>query len=180
MNLIINSSPKDIYSVGVTLAERLATALGGPRHMIRLYDHHDGYFNFKFHDSWIDEVVAAQSLIMPVAMWNFSIPAALKDFIDKISKRGKLWDLGQNNQMVGLLKDRPVYIIMTSGFEYEIGHPQDFITPYLKTVWASFGVHDLRQFRIGSVENSKGLVSNEDFLNLKTDEMLKTFGIHHA
>jgi FMN-dependent NADH-azoreductase len=180
MNLIVNSSPKDIYSVGVTLAERLAKTLGGPRHMIRLYDHNEGYFNFKFHDSWIDEVIAAQSIIIPVPMWNFTVPAALKDFLDKISKRGRVWDLDKDNKMVGILKDRPLYIIMTSGFEYEPGHSQDFLIPYLKTVWASFGVRDVRHFRIGSVENSKVLVADENFLNLKTAEMLQTFGLHHA
>jgi FMN-dependent NADH-azoreductase len=180
MNLIINSSPKDVYSVGVALAERLAKAIGGPRHMIRLYEHEEGYFNFKFHDSWIDEVVAAQSLIIPVPMWNFTVPAALKDFIDKISKRGRLWDLDKDNKMTGLLRDRPLYIIMTSGFEYEPGHPQDFLVPYLKAVWSSFGVHDVRHFRIGSIENSKSLISDDNFLAQKTAEMLKTFGINHG
>jgi FMN-dependent NADH-azoreductase len=182
MNLIINSSPKNESSVGVgiTLAERLAKALGGPRHMIRVYDDTGGYFSYKFHDAWIDEVIRAQSLIIPVAMWNFGVPAALKDFIDKISKRGRVWDLDRDNRMVGLLKDRPVYIIMTSGYEYEIGHPQDFVVPYLKAVWASFGVSDVRAFRVGGVENSQVLLSNEEYLKIKTDEMLGTFGIYHA
>jgi FMN-dependent NADH-azoreductase len=180
MNLIINSSPKDAFSVGVTLAERLAKILGGPRHMIRLYDHAEGYFDFQFHDAWINEVMAAKSLIIPVAMWNFTIPAALKDFIDKISKRGRLWDLDKDNRMIGLLADRPVYIIMTSGFEYETGHPQDFILPYLRTVWASFGVHDVREFRVGGVEGSRVLCSDENYLKEKTEAMTKAFGIEHV
>jgi FMN-dependent NADH-azoreductase len=180
MNLIINSSPKDAHSVGVTLAERLAQTLGGPRHMIRIYDDHDGYFNFKFHEAWIDEVIRAERLIIPVAMWNFAIPAALKDFLDKISKRGKLWDLDGNNRMTGLLKDRPIYIIMTSGYEYETGHPHDFVTPYLKAVWASFGVRDVREFRVGGVDRSRALSSDESYLQDKTAEMLKTFGLNNA
>jgi len=52
--------------------------------------------------------------------------------------------------------------------------------PYLKTVWSSFGVQDVRHFRIGSIESSKSLVSDETFLAQKTAEMLKTFGLNHA
>jgi FMN-dependent NADH-azoreductase len=179
MNLIINSSPKNEFSVGVTLAERLAAALGGPRREIRLYDH-PGYFNYQFQDGWIDEVIAAQALIMPVAMWNFGIPAALKDFLDKISKRGRVWELDKSYKMYGLLKDRPVYVIMTSGYEYETGHPANFVTSYLKTVWASFGVLDVREFRVSGVFNSPNLCKDEHFIKQKTDDMIKTFGLTHA
>ncbi len=177
MNLIINSSPKDTYSVGVTLAQRLAQALGGPHDAIRLYDEQDGYFHFKFHDQWIEKVIVAKSLIIPVAMWNFAVPAAFKDFLDKVSKRGKLWDLDGDARMVGLLKDRPVYVIMTSGFEYGSSDPNDFVAPYLKAVWASLGIHDVRVFRVGGVDNSRTLSQDEAYLKQKTAEMLKVFGI---
>lgn len=177
MNLIINSSPKDDFSVGISLAQRLAETLGGSQEMIRLYEQQNGYFQFKFHDEWIGKVVEAKSLIMPVAMWNFSVPAALKDFLDKISKRGRLWDLDKDNRMTGLLKDRPVYIIMTSGFEYETGHPNDFVAPYLKAVWASFGIRDVRIFRLGGIDSSRKLSQDDAYLQHKTEEMLRTFGI---
>ena len=177
MSLIINSSPKNGYSVGVTLAERFAKSLGETPRMIRIYDDTSGYFNFKFNDAWIDEVIQAKSVIIPVAMWNFGIPAALKDFLDKISQRGKLWDLDKNNQMIGLLHDRPTYVIMTSGYDYDIGHPNDFIVPYLKTVWASFGVRDVREFRVGGVERSRALCEDENYLKRTTDAMIKHFGL---
>ena len=177
MNLIINSSPKDEFSVGVTLAQRLAHILNGPAEMIRLYDDQDAYFHFQFRDEWIRRVTEAKCLIIPVAMWNFGIPAALKDFLDKISRRGKLWDLDQDSKMIGLLEDRPVYIIMTSGYDYETGHPHDFVIPYLKAVWASFGVLNVKEFRVGGVENSRTLSVDEEYLKSKTAEMLRAFGI---
>ena len=177
MNLIINSSPKDDLSVGIALAQRLVQVLGGPQDMIRLYEEQDGYFEFKFNDQWIERIMNAKNLIIPIAMWNFGVPAAFKDFLDKISKRGKLWELDGGNRMTGLLKDRPVYVIMTSGFEYETGHPNDFVAPYLKAVWASFGIHDVRIFRLGGIDSSRTLSQDDAYLKRRTEEMLRSFGI---
>lgn len=177
MNLIINSSPKEHpKSVGGALAERLALRLGGSTQTIRIYDSDQTYFNYAFRDDWIDMLISAECLIIPVAMWNFTIPAALKDFIDKTGKPGKLWEI-KDGKFRGLLSDRPVYIIMTSGWYYPPDSAHDFVIPYLKTVLSSFGIHDIRVFRVGGVEGSEELGKDEVFLDAKSGEMLKAFGI---
>lgn len=178
MNLIINSSPKDHpRSVGGALAERLAQRLGGPTGTIRIYDSEQSYFNYHFREDWIDRFIGARRLIIPVAMWNFTVPAALKDFIDKIAKQGRLWEITAEGKFAGLLDDRPVYIIMTSGGHYPAGAAYDFVVPYLKAVMSSFGIHDVKAFRLGGVEASEELVRDKTFIEDKTAAMFKAFGL---
>lgn len=178
MNLIVNSSPKTHpRSVGGALADRLARRLGGTAKTIRIYDSEQSYFNYEFREDWIDLFSRAERLIIPVAMWNFTVPAALKDFIDKIAKQGRLWEITKEGKFKGLLKDRPVYIIMTSGGHYPSGAAYDFVAPYLKAVLSSFGIHDVKVFRLGGVEGSEDLVKNKTFIEEKTAAMFKAFGL---
>jgi FMN-dependent NADH-azoreductase len=151
--------------------------MGGKRHIIRIYDIEQKYFNYEYHQEWIDFLVASKSIIIPVPMWNFMIPAALKDFFDKTIKRGQLWDIDKEGHFVGLLPDRPAYLIMTSGGEYPAGSSQDFVIPYLRTVLAFVGIKDVKEFRIGNVGGVNPPMTDDDFLKQKTREMLKAFGL---
>ena len=131
MNLIINSTPNDEKrSLGGALALRFVKNLGGPTRVIRIYNSPQQYFAYEFNQRWMNQVAAADNIIIPVPVWNYSIPAALKDFFDKISKSGKLWKLDENGKSVGLLKKTKVYIILTSGFALPAGSPEDFVVPY--------------------------------------------------
>ena len=133
MNLIIDPNPKDDqYSVNGALAQRLANVLGGPTSVIRLYEADQKYFNYEYNQEWMNAVLHAQRLVFPVPMWNMGIPAALKDFFDKITKRGQLWDFDENKKYIGLLKEKSAFIIMTSGDVHTDDSPNDFVVPYLK------------------------------------------------
>ena len=177
MNLIINSSPKQEHSIGVILAERLVGRMPGPTKMVNIYGSDQKYFHFKFNQEWIDLVKAASRIIIPVAMWNLTIPAALKDFLDKIIKRKELWDLDERNQYVGLLADRPVYVIMTSSAEYGPQSPDDFVMPYLKAVLKSIGIHTVYEFRVENIFDSRKMSKDAQFLQQQTQAMHKAFGL---
>ena len=164
-------------SVNIALAKKLADTMGGPTEIIRIYDYDQRYFNYQFNQEWIDLLVNAKSLIFPVPMWNLSIPAALKDFLDKVIKKGQVWDIDKNNQFIGLLKDRPTYIIMTSGDYYLPGHPHDFVVPYLQTLLRNLGIKTVKDFRIGGVKGDASLLADKKFMEAKTKEMFKAFGL---
>lgn len=178
MNLIINPNPKkSAQSVGSTLARRLADHFSGETRVIRIYEFNQQYFNYKFNQEWIDLVLAAKRLVLPVPMWNFCIPAALKDFFDKIAKQGVLWDLDKNNKYKGLLKNKTAYIIMTSGDQYPPNADCDFVIPYLRTFLTFIGVSEVKDFSVGGVTKSTELAADRSYLNQKTKEMLKAFGL---
>ena len=176
MNLIIDPNPKDYQcSLNSALAQRLAQAFGGETKVIRLYEGDQKYFNYEYNQEWIDLVIGARRLIFPVPMWNWGIPAALKDFFDKIIQRGKLWDFDEEKKYVGFLKKRSAYIIMTSGDFFSADSPKDFVVPYLRTILGFLGIGDVKDFRIGGVRN-KNLVGDPVYLDCKTQEMFAAFG----
>jgi len=177
MNLIIDPNPKDDqYSLNSALAQRLAQALGGKTKVIRLYEGDQKYFNYEYNQEWIDLVAGARRLIFPVPMWNFSIPASLKDFFDKIIQRGKLWDFDENKNYAGLLKRHSAYIIMTSGDHFPADSPKDFVVPYLRVILEFLGITQLKDFRIGGVRN-KNIIGDPVYLDQKTREMFTAFGL---
>ena len=177
MNLIIDPNPKhDQYSLNTALALRLAQELGQETKILRLYDGDQHYFNYEYNQEWVDSILAARRLIFPVPMWNLSIPASLKDFFDKVIQRGRLWDLDENKNYVGLLKEHSAYIIMTSGDYYPPASPNDFVVPYLKTILSFLGIPDIKDFRVGGVRN-KNIVDDPHYMAERTQEMLKVFGL---
>ena len=177
MNLIIDPNPNaDQYSLNSALAQRLAKELGGETNVLRLYDGDQRYFNYEYNQAWIDLVVGARCLIFPVPMWNFGIPASLKDFFDKIIQRGKLWDFDENKNYVGLLQKHSAYVIMTSGDYFPTDSPRDFVVPYLRTILKFLGIGLVKDFRIGGVRN-KNIVGDPVYLDEKTREMFTAFGV---
>ena len=178
MNLIVHSSPKNIEkSLGGVLAKQLADRLGGETQIIFLYDSKQGYFNYESNDEWINLFISAKNIIFPVPMWNFSIPAALKDFFDYITKQGKLWAIDKQGNFIGLLSDRPAYIIMTSGGDYPSGSPRDFVVPYLKMVLEFVGIKTVKDFRVSGVTKSEKLIADKMYLENKSHQMFKAFNL---
>ena len=178
MNLIINAYPKqEAHSLGVALAENLSKHLGSKAHMVRIYDTEQKYFNYEHNQEWIDLVIKSKVIIIPVPVWNFMVPAALKDFFDKVIKRAQLWDMDKEGKFFGLLSDRPVYIIMTSGGSYPAGSAKDFIIPYLKATFEFIGIKSVKEFRVSQVSRSQKLISDQEYFEQKASEMLKNFGV---
>ena len=177
MNLIVDPNPNsDGYVLNTTLAKRLADRLGGETHIIHLYDSDQRYFSYEYNEGWIDLVLSAKRLIFPTPMWNLTIPASLKDFFDKTTRRGRLWDLDGQKNYIGLLNEKSAFIIMTSGEWYPPGSPNDFVVPYLRAILSFLGIREIKDFRVGGLKD-KSLTNGQSYLNEKTEEMLVSFGV---
>jgi len=92
-------------------------------------------------DALIAEVQAADVLVLGVPMYNFGVPAALKNWIDAIS-RAKVTFTYTEKGPVGLLKGKKVYLALTRGGQYR-NTPADTQVPYLKTVLSFLGMTDI-------------------------------------
>ena len=93
-------------------------------------------------DKLVEELVDADAIVLTVPIYNFSVPAALKAWIDQIC-RARLTFRYTEQGPQGLLKDRPVYLVMASG-GVPLGSPMDFASDYLKQVFAFIGIQDIR------------------------------------
>ncbi len=177
MNLVINTHPlDDDHSLSGALAGRLAGHLNGETRTVRLYRHEQRYFDFTFNEEWIALVKEARRLIFPVPMWNFTVPAALKDFFDKITKQGETWDI-REGRFVGLVPDKPAFVIMTSGGHYPPGAVNDFLTPYMRCILSFIGIERVAFYRVSRVSDSPALIQDEAFMEKHTRAMLSALAV---
>lgn len=92
----------------------------------------------------IGELEAARALVLAVPMYNYSVPSALKAWIDHIVRARRTFRHTPEGP-VGLLEDKPVYIVTASGGIYSAGPGQtvDYIRPYLRAVLSKIGLKSL-------------------------------------
>jgi len=93
-------------------------------------------------DAVIAEIQAADAVVLGVPMYNFGIPAQLKNWIDAIS-RARVTFRYTEKGAEGLLTGKTVYVALTRGGRYR-DTPMDTQVPYLKTVLAFLGMTDVR------------------------------------
>jgi FMN-dependent NADH-azoreductase len=96
-------------------------------------------------DELIDEIKAADTIVIGAPMYNFSIPSSLKAWIDQIVRKGKTFAYGPNGQQ-GLLVKKKVVIVTSRGGAYEKGTASeafDFQEPYLRHILGFIGVTDV-------------------------------------
>lgn len=91
----------------------------------------------------VDELFAADIVVIGVPMYNFAIPAQLKNWVDRIVVAGRTFRYGENGP-VGLLPEgRKVILISTRGGTYTPGSPataMDHQEPYMTDVLGFVGL----------------------------------------
>jgi len=93
-------------------------------------------------DALIAEIQAADVVVLGVPMYNFGVPAQLKNWIDAISRAGVTFRYTEKGPE-GLLKGKKVYVALTRGGQYR-NTPSDTQVPYLKTVFTFLGLTDVQ------------------------------------
>ncbi len=86
-------------------------------------------------------------LFIVTPMHNFTIPAALKLWLDHVIRIHRSFAATPQGK-VGLMKDRPTFVLVSSGgfFAGERAKQEDFLTPYLRYALASIGISDIHFF----------------------------------
>ena len=92
-------------------------------------------------DTLIAEVQAADVLVLGVPMYNFGVPAQLKQWIDAVARNGVTFRYTENGPE-GLLKGKKVFVGLARGGRYR-GTEADSQVPYLKTVLGFLGITEI-------------------------------------
>ncbi len=100
-------------------------------------------------DEAVREILDADIIVINAPMWNFSVPSALKAWIDHISRSGVTFTYSDKGP-VGSVKGKKVYVVIASGGIYSEGPSKavDFVEPYLKSVLGFLGMTDLTTYRV--------------------------------
>jgi FMN-dependent NADH-azoreductase len=90
----------------------------------------------------IAELVSSETVLIGAPMYNYTLPAALKAWIDRVSFPGAFVDSGTS-----VLRNTKVVIVTSRGGAYRPGTPRegwDYETPYLRAYFTKHGVRDIQ------------------------------------
>jgi FMN-dependent NADH-azoreductase len=93
----------------------------------------------------VDEFLAADRFVFGMPMYNFSIPANFKAYIDQITRVGRTFTVDATGYK-GLVHNKKMTIITASSGAYphgSPGHSYDMQTPYLQLIFGFMGITDL-------------------------------------
>ena len=101
-------------------------------------------------EALIVELEACDLLIMCTPVHNFTVPAALKAWIDHVVRIHRSFTVNEQFAKVGLLRDRRTFVLVSSGNARK-GHEPDFLTPYLTTILATVGIYSVEFVYLGAM-----------------------------
>ncbi len=92
-------------------------------------------------DALVAELQEADTVVIGVPIYNFGVPAALKAWIDMIT-RARLTFRYTETGPEGLLKNKKAILVVASGGT-QVGSEIDFAVPYMKLILAFVGITDV-------------------------------------
>jgi len=96
-------------------------------------------------EALIEEIKAADTIVIGAPMYNFAVSSLLKGWIDQIVRMGKTFSYDTNGPQ-GLLENKMVIVITARGGAYEKGTPRekyDFQEPWLRHILGFIGLTDV-------------------------------------
>jgi FMN-dependent NADH-azoreductase len=105
-------------------------------------------------DDYVNELKAADVLVIATPIYNFHVPAALKAWVDLVARARETFRYTETGP-VGLLKNKKAYIIVTSGGT-ALQSEYDFVTAWLTHILSFIGIDDVTYL------DASALMMNED------------------
>lgn len=124
---------RDLAKTPVTqLSAKVLEALGDPTDPVA-----------REHNSLISEIKSSDIIVIAAPMYNFSIPATLKNYFDAITKAGVTFKYNEQGQPVGLIQNKKAYVVITRGGKYK-ENGMTFQEDYLKVQLGFIGITDVK------------------------------------
>jgi FMN-dependent NADH-azoreductase len=200
--LRIDVSPRGAYSVSKTLADSAAKAWlakhpdgkiitrdlsqGGPLPFVDLPWIMGAYTPAEQHSSetaaaikvsndLVAELFSADEILLSTPMYNFSLPAALKAYLDHVVRMGRT----VSRTYQGLVTGKKIFIIVASAGSYELGTPaadRNFFTGYMDFILNLMGLTDHTiHFVSGTSAINMGQTTLEDFVKQHEPKVIADF-----
>ena len=121
----------------------------------------------------IGELECSDVVVISTPMHNFTVPSALKAWIDHIVRVRRTFNVTPDGK-VATLRDRPVFVAVSSGGRYsgDRARQPDFLTPYLTAILGSIGLHDLTFFSVEGSALGPDVVAEA---RIRTDQALRGY-----
>jgi FMN-dependent NADH-azoreductase len=112
-------------------------------------------------DALVDELAAADVVVLAVPMYNFGLPSSLKAWIDHIVRPGLTFSYSEKGPE-GLLKGKKAVVVVARGGVYSEGPAQqlDFQESYLRAVLGFIGITNVHVVRVEGVAMGEEALKN--------------------
>jgi FMN-dependent NADH-azoreductase len=133
-------------------------------------------------DQLISELQTATEYVFGVPMYNFSVPAGFKAYIDQIVIPGRTYDYTADGSgsRTGLLKGKKATVIMSRGWLYRNGSPLsncNMQEPWIRMILGFIGVTDLEFVVAEGIANfERGQVGRDEYLRSIREKIRLTAG----
>lgn len=107
----------------------------------------------------IAELKTADTLVFGVPMYNFSVPAVLKQWIDYIVKAGITFTYGANGPE-GLSGVKRAYIVTSTGGT-PVGSKMDFASGYVEQICKFIGIEEIYHIDASGSKGSSEAIIND-------------------
>ncbi len=132
-----------------------------PQDLVAVHgSHEDGRASLLQHlaisDELISELKRADTLVLGVAMYNFGVPAYLKQWIDYVCRAGVSFRYTESGP-VGLTGVKRAFIVTASGGT-PIGGDWDFASTYLEHICRFLGIEEVFHIDVGGSKGAPEVV----------------------
>ncbi len=93
-------------------------------------------------DKMLKQLQEADRIVIAFPMYNFSLPAAVKAWIDAIIQKEKTFTITEKGRYKGLCQEKRALILMTAGGDYSQGPAKDmnYATPLIQSCMNLMGI----------------------------------------
>ena len=98
-------------------------------------------------DALVDQLSAADVIVIAAPMINFTIPSNLKTWIDYVARAGRTFSYSEKGPK-GLVTGKQVIVVAARGGVYAQNTALDFQVPYLKSVLGFLGMTDVEVIEV--------------------------------
>lgn len=110
-------------------------------------------------DTIVEELKAADTVVIGMPIYNFSMSAGFKTWSDLAARVGETFEYTENGP-VGLLEGKKAYVAIASGGT-KVGSEIDFLTPWLRHFLGFIGIVDIEIIQAEAI-NSNGIKAFEE------------------
>ena len=93
-------------------------------------------------NQYVDELLSADELVITTPIYNLSLPATLKAWIDQVVRAGRTFEVKEGS-FRGLAHGKRAIVIVSSGSDFRLTSPggaYNFLEPYLRAVLGFIGI----------------------------------------
>jgi FMN-dependent NADH-azoreductase len=91
--------------------------------------------------SLVKDILECDNIVIATPMWNYGMPSSLKAWVDHVTVSGKTFQYDADlHKVVGRVKAKHAYIVVTCGTGVEEKSDRDFISKYLQFILSYIGM----------------------------------------